>query len=119
MTIKITNKERNFGNKFTCPSCGYKTLEEGDFGTHEICGMCGWQDDFVQYKNPDYRGVANGGSLIQHQYDFLKEQLKDNDDYGFVKDTEWNIYYSPLNYYRNKNSKPDFVVNRKGIAKEL
>lgn len=119
MSIKITNKERNNDGKFTCPSCGYKTLDNGGFGTHDICEMCGWEDNWVQYNNPDYRGGANGASLIEYQYEFLKEQFEDNDDFGYEKDINWKIYYSPLNYYRYRNSKPNFSVNSKGIIQKI
>ncbi len=38
-------------NQYTCPCCGYKTLYEEPPGTYEICRMCGWEDDTVQFKN--------------------------------------------------------------------
>ena len=46
--------------KYTCTCCGYKTLEEPAGGTHEICELCDWEDDFVQTSDPDYEGGANG-----------------------------------------------------------
>ena len=104
--------------KYTCPCCGYKTLDEGGFGTYDICRMCGWEDDLSQFNNPDFRGGANSPSLIESQYEFLNEQLLDNNSYGFEKDSNWKIYFSPLNYYRDLNKKPDFIVNKDGITKK-
>lgn len=33
--------------KYTCPCCGYKTLEEEVRGSYEICPICFWEDDSV------------------------------------------------------------------------
>lgn len=44
-----------------CPVCGsYRFSEKG---AYEICPVCGWEDDPVQFKDPDYEGGANGKSL--------------------------------------------------------
>lgn len=32
-------------------------------GTFEVCPVCFWEDDEVQYRNPDYEGGANEVSL--------------------------------------------------------
>lgn len=49
--------------KYECPSCKNKTLKESPPGTYEICPICGWEDDYVQFMNPDYKGGANEKSL--------------------------------------------------------
>jgi hypothetical protein len=46
-----------------CPCCGFRTLLDEERGSYEICGVCAWEDDFVQYRDPDYRGGANAESL--------------------------------------------------------
>ncbi len=38
--------------RHACPACGFKTLEGDWFGTYDICGVCGWEDDHVQLANP-------------------------------------------------------------------
>ena len=40
--------------KYTCPCCGYKTLDEKPPGTYAICSICYWEDDGVQYDDVDY-----------------------------------------------------------------
>ncbi|HDR4305941.1 TPA: hypothetical protein QCP71_005223, partial [Bacillus anthracis] len=50
---------------------GYKTLEEEPPGTYEICNICFWEDDSVQFKEPDYEGGANEVSLRQAQENFI------------------------------------------------
>lgn len=45
-------------NENKCVCCG-----ETFVGLYDICEVCGWQDDLVQNKNPDYKGGANEMSL--------------------------------------------------------
>ena len=35
--------------KYTCPCCGYKTLDEEPPNTYDICEICFWEDDGFQY----------------------------------------------------------------------
>jgi hypothetical protein len=58
--------------KFTCPCCGYKTLDEEGDGTYEICPVCFWEVDRVQFGDPDYEGGANHVSLRQAQKNFME-----------------------------------------------
>jgi predicted RNA-binding Zn-ribbon protein involved in translation (DUF1610 family) len=51
--------------KFLCPCCGNYTLEEKPPGTYEVCSTCGWEDDDVQFYEPDFEGGANILSLNQ------------------------------------------------------
>ncbi len=55
---------------FVCPCCGYRTLNDDPPGSHEICEVCFWEDDGVQYYDPDYRGGANSVSLRTGQKNF-------------------------------------------------
>jgi len=48
---------------FHCPCCDQPMITE--LGCHEICKLCGWEDDPVQLANPDYPGGANQNSLLQ------------------------------------------------------
>lgn len=57
--------------KYTCPCCGYKTLDEEPPGTYDICSICFWEDDGVQQSDPDYDGGANNPSLRQAQKNYL------------------------------------------------
>ncbi|OPH56446.1 hypothetical protein BC351_28095 [Paenibacillus ferrarius] len=58
--------------KYTCPCCGYKTLDEEPPGTDLICKICFWHDDLIQSTDPDYWGGANEVSLRQGQRNFLE-----------------------------------------------
>ncbi len=50
---------------FPCPCCGYYTLPEPPPGSFDICPVCWWEDDGVQYSDPHYTGGANKPSIIQ------------------------------------------------------
>jgi hypothetical protein len=56
--------------RFPCPCCGYPTLSEQPPGTFDICEVCGWEDDDLQYRKPSYEGGANGISLRQARANF-------------------------------------------------
>ena len=51
--------------RFACPCCGYLTLEQEPPGSHGLCEVCWWEDDPVQFSDPDYEGGANVHSLHQ------------------------------------------------------
>lgn len=56
--------------KHPCPCCGYRTLDEKPPGSFALCPVCWWEDDSVQFNDPDYEGGANEPSLRQAQQNF-------------------------------------------------
>ena len=56
--------------KFKCPCCGYRTLSSEKRGSYEICPVCYWEDDKVQFVDPEYKGGANRVSLRQARANF-------------------------------------------------
>lgn len=48
-----------------CPCCGCLTLRDPSQGSFELCPVCYWEDDSVQFADPDYEGGANLVSLRQ------------------------------------------------------
>lgn len=85
--------------KYTCPCCGYKTLDEEPTDTYEICELCFWEDDGVQFRDPDYEGGANEVSLRRAQHNFIKFGACDKGSLKFVrhpnnsdiKDNNWQL----------------------------
>jgi hypothetical protein len=63
--------------KYTCPCCGYKTLDEAPPGTYDICPICFWEDDNVQFDDPDFEGGANEVSLRQAQKNYLEFRVSE------------------------------------------
>ena len=50
---------------FNCPCCRQKTLPTEHM--FDICPVCGWEDDNVQFDDPDFRGGANFFSLNEYR----------------------------------------------------
>ena len=50
----------------TCPACGLPGAFRDPRGW-EICVRCGWEDDPVQFDDPDYSGGANVESLNEYR----------------------------------------------------
>jgi hypothetical protein len=62
--------ENKNNRKYACPCCGYLTLSDEAGNTFQLCLVCYWEDDGVQFKDPTYEGSANRVSLIQAKEDF-------------------------------------------------
>ena len=60
-----------------CPCCGYLTLSDWNSGSWEICEICNWEDDAVQFRDPAYEGGANKESLTQarHRFDKIRSDV--------------------------------------------
>ena len=58
--------------KYQCPCCGNYTISEKPPGTYEICPVCYWEDDDVQYSDPGFEGGANDMSLNEAREKYLK-----------------------------------------------
>jgi len=67
---------------YACPCCGYLTFDEEPPGSFEICPVCGWEDDEVQFCDSTYESGANSVSLDQARKNYAavgaidKESLK-------------------------------------------
>lgn len=70
---------------FACPCCGYLTFDEEPPGTFEICPVCNWEDDEVQFRDPSYEGGANEVSLDQSRKNFLSFGAIDKESLGSVR----------------------------------
>ena len=46
-----------------CPICGYYTFQDGLGLTYDICPVCFWEDDVIDYDEPDADTGANCVSL--------------------------------------------------------
>jgi hypothetical protein len=60
-----------------CPCCGYLTLEEPPPGTYDICKVCFWEDDPVQFRDPDSAGGANAVSLNQARRNYAEHRVSE------------------------------------------
>jgi len=56
-----------------CPVCnGYEFEEDNDF---DVCEMCGWENDGVQFDDPNYRGGANRLSLNEAKAEWVARTI--------------------------------------------
>lgn len=55
-----------------CPCCGSKVLTTPS--VYEICKLCGWEDDPVQFRDQNYSGGANKLSLNQARIEWLSRK---------------------------------------------
>ncbi|WP_420793545.1 CPCC family cysteine-rich protein [Roseinatronobacter alkalisoli] len=58
-----------------CPCCETGVLSES--GVYEICSVCGWEDDPIQSRDPDFAGGANKLSLRQAQKEWKNVKGED------------------------------------------
>jgi hypothetical protein len=62
---ELSGHDTPLGRRYPCPCCDFLTLDDPPTGTFQLCPICRWEDDNVQYKDPDYEGGANGVSLLE------------------------------------------------------
>ena len=77
--------------EYSCPCCGYRTLELKPPGTFLLCVICNWEDDNVQFNDPDYEGGANTYSLRQAQHRYANGYRIKFNPPAFEKDIDWKI----------------------------
>jgi len=61
---------RNPAGNYACPCCGYHTLTDKPPGSYDICKVCFWEDDGVQFEDHSYRGGANDECLNEARAEF-------------------------------------------------
>jgi hypothetical protein len=71
--------------RYPCPVCGNLTLLRKPPGTYDLCPVCWWEDDGVQFENPDRRGGANAPSLNEARENYARFGASDPDLAGEVR----------------------------------
>ncbi|MBQ4504560.1 MAG: hypothetical protein II983_02720 [Firmicutes bacterium] len=66
--------------KYACVCCGELTMVDRPPGTFQICPVCGWEDDNVQFKHPDLAGGANELSLNQARERYYRGCTNEKDN---------------------------------------
>ena len=56
-------------DKFPCPCCGHLVHDQVP-GFHQVCPICGWEDDLSQLRFPEMPGGSNTVSLIEAQQNY-------------------------------------------------
>lgn len=112
---------------YNCPCCGQKTLETEHM--FDICSVCGWEDDNVQFRNPNLRGGANFFSLNEYKKAFLEgkdvKTLQEEAQAKYVEQSkaeyaikirqilQKRIDFGSVEYWTKENRKEliDFVIS--------
>ena len=64
LVAELEGLETAIGLRFPCPCCDILTLSKPtSSASHEICKVCFWENDGVQFNDLDYGGGANKPSL--------------------------------------------------------
>ncbi|WP_342746937.1 CPCC family cysteine-rich protein [Streptomyces aidingensis] len=63
------NETAQVSNSYPCPCCGHRVLDAMP-GSYEICPVCFWEDDHVQFRWPTMPGGANKVSLVEAQRNY-------------------------------------------------
>lgn len=102
--------------RHACPACGFRTLKGDWFGTYDICDVCGWEDDHVQFANPAEMGGANGTSLIEWQVDAVATYpLTVAEADGVDRDPAWRPL-SPAEIARAEADRAEACWKNRGIG---
>lgn len=72
----------NNNKKHKCPCCGYYTLINPPGNTFQLCPVCYWEDDGIQFNDPTFEGGANQISLNSAKENFklfgaIEERFKE------------------------------------------
>lgn len=112
---------------YKCPCCGQATLPSEHM--FDICSVCGWEDDNIQFKNPDFCGGANFFSLNEYKKFYLEgkdvkklqevarheyiEQVKSEYAIKIRAILQKRIDYGSSDYWTQENKKEliDFVIS--------
>ncbi|WP_437201161.1 CPCC family cysteine-rich protein [Planctomicrobium sp. SH664] len=70
---------------YPCPCCNSLTLSQPAPGTFEICPICFWEDDPVQFQDPNSPGGANEVSLVEARMNFISLGAIDARTLRFVR----------------------------------
>ena len=71
-------------DKRLCPVCGKTTFTE--YASHDICGVCFWEDETWCEKSPDEESCANYCSLNEYRARYEKVKMKEFEKWnGFIE----------------------------------
>jgi hypothetical protein len=70
--------------KFPCPCCGHLVHDRMP-GHHEVCPICGWEDDLAQLRFPLMNGGANHVSLHTGQQNYAAVGAAEKKNRGLTR----------------------------------
>lgn len=73
------------GYRRACPCCLHRTLNDLCPGSYEICPVCFWEDDLIQFEDAEFRGGANRVSLIEARENYAQFGACDRQSLSHVR----------------------------------
>lgn len=92
-----------------CPVCGQYKFD----GIGDICKVCFWENDDVQYENPDFDWEASGGANISSLNDYKKWWDK------LERIMPYLIKKYEVSYFKNNQWKYEKLKVRRKYRKEF
>ena len=103
------NAEVTARKKYKCPVCGYYTLD-GFYGSYDICPVCFWEEDGLQFDEPLAGGGANGACLIRarinfHEFGAAEKRMLKNVRPPEPSELSGKDYKSPILWYAEEEDR--------------
>jgi len=84
--------------KYPCPCCGHQVFDRQP-GSHQICPVCGWEDDLAQLRFARMPGSANAVSLESAQKNYAAFGTAERRNRGMTREplaqekreTDWRL----------------------------
>ena len=78
-----------------CPCCGYNTFDPEKRLESEICPICFWEDDALQFNDTQLECSANLVSLAQAQVNFEQYEASEEDMKRYCQKPDKNAKRNP------------------------
>jgi hypothetical protein len=82
---ELSGTDTTVGRRYPCPCCDFLTLTKPPTGTFQLCPVCRWEDDNIQFADLDYEGGANQVSLREARENFRRFGKSDTNLTGEVR----------------------------------
>lgn len=116
---RVFNEAPGVSERYPCPCCGHRVLDAMP-GSFEICPICFWEDDDVQFRWPTAAVGANRVSLIEAQRNYQSFGACDQHGRKYVRppaeDEPLDHAWRPIDPERNSNSDPASCGNQRQTA---
>nr|WP_256102711.1 CPCC family cysteine-rich protein [Streptomyces sp. Ncost-T10-10d] len=104
-------------DRYPCPCCGHRVLDAMP-GSYEICPVCFWEGDGVQFRWPTMAGGANKVSLIEAQRNYQNFGACDQHGLRYVRppaeDEPLDPAWRPIDLTRDSSPAPPWTGNSTG-----
>ena len=94
---------------YPCPCCGHLVFDYPP-GFHQVCPICGWEDNLAQLRFPLMPGAPNAVSLLDAQRNFAEHGAAERRNAGTTRrpidDEHVEAGWRPLDLARDNVEEP-------------